>query len=271
MSFLKPRLTDSGNKKKEKMLMKNENVQLWKSDQRDELISSMVKNFPKSKENVSFDVAQKYIEKPITFQKKLRKIFFPGGNGLVKKVVGAYPELLLEFHDGWVGFYKNLGIIIDLNNFPLPKNLILEPEQNYWSVVIPDKMNPQKAFELRKQLTSVYEYTSVSKIIDVYPRIKVFIIRAEPNAKVLHPNISLNKSMELGLLGTTFTEGCLIDGRVFLDSGIHLDVSGWTLHTGSRDLGGNVPNSHWHADEFAVDLGGPDDALPRLSLRQKQF
>ncbi|KKP88261.1 MAG: hypothetical protein UR92_C0009G0008 [Candidatus Nomurabacteria bacterium GW2011_GWA2_35_80] len=154
--------------------------------------------------------------------------------------------------------------------FPLPKNIILEPEQNYWSIVVPD-MNPQKAFELRKQITSVYEYTSVSKIIDVYPRIKVSVIKANLDTKVEYPNVSLNKSMELGLFGTTFTEGCLIDGRVFKDSGVHLDVSSWTLHTGSRGSDGRVPRSRWLDVEFNVRSYNPDYASPYLSLRQKQF
>ena len=210
------------------------------------------------------------IRKPEIFQRKIREIFFPSGNGLVKKAEGVYPESLLEFHDGWVEFYKNFGITIDLNDFPLPKNIILEPEQNYWSIVVPD-MNPQKAFELRKQITSVYEYTSVSKIIDVYPRIKVSVIKANLDAKVEYPNVSLNKSMELGLLGTTFTEGCLIDGRVFKDSGVHLDVSGWTLHTGSRNSDGDVPHSYWDNDRFYVYSCNPYYADPDLSLRQKQF
>lgn len=206
-----------------------------------------------------------------TTKRRVKAIYFPGGKGLVKKVVGVYPEFLLEFHEGWVEFYKCFGISIDLNDFPLPKNLILEPEQNYWSIVVPDGMNPQKAFELRKQLTSVYEYTSVSKIIDVYPRVKVSVIKANPNAKVECSNISLNKSIELGLFGTTFTEGCLIDGRIFKDSGIHLDVSGWTLHTGSRRGGGCAVGSFWRGDRFYVRWGDPDDAGSLLSLRQKQF
>ena len=254
------------------MLMKkvDENVRLWTSEQRDELISSAVKNLPKSKAKVAFDVAQKYITKPEIFQRKIREIFFPSGNGLVKKAEGVYPESLLEFHDGWVEFYKNFGITIDLNDFPLPKNIILEPEQNYWSIVVPD-MNPQKAFELRKLITSVYEYTSVSKIIDVYPRIKVSVIKANLDAKVEYPNVSLNKSMELGLLGTTFTEGCLIDGRVFKDSGVHLEVSCVTLHPDSGNSYGDVPQYYWYNDRFYVYSCNPYYADPDLSLRQKQF
>ncbi|KKP71826.1 MAG: hypothetical protein UR70_C0018G0016 [Candidatus Nomurabacteria bacterium GW2011_GWB1_35_20] len=187
-----------------------------------------------------------------TIKRRVKTIYFPGVKGLVKKVEGVYPESLLEFHDGWVEFYKNFGITIDLNDFPLPKNII-------------------KAFELRKQITSVYEYTSVSKIIDVYPRIKVSVIKANLDTKVEYPNVSLNKSMELGLFGTTFTEGCLIDGRVFKDSGVHLDVSSWTLHTGSRGSDGRVPRSRWLDVEFNVRSYNPDYASPYLSLRQKQF
>lgn len=206
-----------------------------------------------------------------TIKRRVRESFFPGGNGFVKKVEGQYPESLLEWHDGWVEFFKGFDIVIDLSDFPLPKNLNLEEGNKYWSIIVPEGMNPQKAFELRKQITPVYENTSVSKIIDVYPGMKVSVIRAEQNAKVLYPNVSLNKSMELGLFGTTFTEGCLIDGRVFKDLGIHLDESGWTLHTGSRNEYVDAVYSFWNVGKFGVYWYNPDNAYPCLSLRQKQF
>ncbi len=250
---------------------KNSNVRTWNSDMRDEIVSSFVKNLPSLNENVSFDLTDKYIKKPLTFKRKIREIFFPSENGLTKRVEGIYPESLLEFHEGWVDFYKNFGETIDLANFPLPKNLILEEGKEYWSIVVPDSMNPQKAFELRKQITIVYENTSVARIIDVFPRMKVSVIRAEQNAKVLHPHISLNHSMKLGLCGTTFTEGCIIDGRIFKDNGMHLDVDGWTLHCGSRNEHGDAVSSDWCAGRFLVSWSNPDNAGPNLSIRQKQF
>jgi len=256
------------------MLKENENVRLWTTEQRDEIISSVVKNLPKSKEKVPFDIAQKYVEKPETFKRKIREIFFPGGNGLVKKIEGAYPESLLEFHDGWVEFYKNFSIAIDLNDFPLPpyERLILEEGKNYWSNLVHESMNPQSSFAIRKQLSEVYEYTSVSKIVDVYPRVKVSVIEAVQNARMLLPNVSCFKSMEMGILGTTFTEGCLIDGRILKEIGMHLDVDGATLYTGSRYSGGYVPRSDWYSGgKFYVYNYGLQHANPNLSLRQKQF
>jgi len=208
-----------------------------------------------------------------TVKRCMRELYFPGGNGLVKKIEGTYPESLLRFHEGWVEFYKNFDIVIDLNDFPLPpyERLILEEGKEYWSIVAPEGMNPQKAFEIRKKISTVYEATPVSKIIDVYPRIKVSVIRAEQNAMGLNSNVSLNKSMELGFMGTTFTEGCIIDGRVLKDLSIHLDVNGATLHTGSRNEGGYVVDSYWCSDEFRVYWCDPYGSYPDLSLRQKQF
>ena len=254
------------------MKKENENVRLWTPEQRDEIISSAVKNLPKSKEAVLFDTAQKLVSKPETFKRKLREIFFPGGNGLIKKIEGLYPESLLEFHDGWVEFYKSFGIAIDLNNFRLPQNLKLEDTKNYWSIITPDGMNPVKAFELRKQISKTYENISVSKIVDVYPRVKVSVIEAVQNARTLLPNVSCQQSIEMRIFGTTFTEGTLIDGRILKENGIHLDEDGWSLHTGSRYVSGVVPRSGWSGSgEFAVIFGGVGSALPNLSLRQKQF
>lgn len=247
------------------------NVRPWTSDQRDEIISSAVKNLPKTTDPVSFEVAQKLVTKPATFKRKLREIFFPGGNGLVKNVPDQYPEFLLEFHEGWVEFYRNFGIKIDLNDFPLPRNLFLKEGQSYWSILVPEGFNPQRAFEIMKQITATYEYTSVAKIVDVYPQVKVSIICANKNARVEYPNISLNKSIELGLFGTTFTEGCLIDRRIFNDMGVHLDVDGWTLHTGSRNGYGDAIRSGWSDDGYLVYWYGPVNCGSGVSLRQKQF
>lgn len=254
------------------MLMKKEdkNVRSWTSEQRDELLSSVVKNMPKSKELVPFDLAQKYVIKPITFQRKIREMFFFNENGLIKKVEGRYPESLLEFHEGWPEFYKNFGINIDLNDFPLPQNLILEDGQDYWSIITPNGFNPQKAFALRKEISPVYENTKVSKIVDFFP-VKVSVIKANQNAMAEYPNISLNKSLEIGLFGTTFTEGTLIDARMCKEKGIHLDEKGWTLHNGSRGEDGGAVFSCWSDDIFWVGWSDGGDSDDNLSLRQKQF
>jgi len=207
-----------------------------------------------------------------TIKRRIKESFFPGGNGLVKSVSGKYPESLLEFHEGWVEFYKNFGISIDLNDFFLPENLKLLEGKNYWSIVAPDGMNPQSSFSIRKQISNIYEYISVSKIVDVYPRMKVSVIEAVQNVRTLLPNVSCLKSIEMGIFGTTFTEGCLIDGRILKDLKMHLDVDGWTLHTGSRYSDGDVPYSHWNSNDlFYVHYCSLQGANPGLSLRQKQF
>jgi hypothetical protein len=257
------------------MLMK-ENVQTWKnhSGLRDELMSSMIKNFPKIEEPVSLDVAKQLASKPETLKRKFREIFFSKtGGGLTKKIQGKYPEFLLEFHDGWVEFYKTFGLTIDLADYQLPDNLNLAEGKNYWSIVVPPGFNPQKAFDIRKQLTKTYEWVSVSKMVDIYPRVPASVIAANQNAISEYSNMSCAVSMEQSIWGTTLTEGLLIDGRVFKDSGVHLDVQGWTLHTGSRSLGGGVPYSCWNPGNVRLKVGddGLDYAFPGLSLRQKQF
>ena len=68
----------------------------------------------------------------ITVKRRINEAFFPE-SGEFKKIVGKYPESLLEFHEGWVDFYKEFGIIIDLNDYPLPplERLILEEGKEY--------------------------------------------------------------------------------------------------------------------------------------------
>ncbi len=257
------------------MLMK-ENVQTWKnhSGLRDEIMSSMIKNMPKIEEAVPLETAKLLAGKPEKLKRKVREIFFPkAGGGLTKKIQGQYPETLLEFHDGWPEFYKNFGYNIDLADYPLPKNLVLLDGKNYWSNVVPPGFNPQKAFDIRKQLTKTYEWVSISKMIDIYPRIPVSVITANQNAMAEYPSMSCAVSIEQSIWGTTLTEGIIIDARVLKDLSIHLDVQGWTLHTGSRSQGGGVPYSFWDPvdEEWELGDGTLGHAYPSLSLRQKQF
>ncbi len=211
-----------------------------------------------------------------TLQRKIKTIYSvaDGIPGIVKNNPGQVPELLLEFHEGWVEFYLKHGIKIDLNDYKLdPSRFTFADGQNYWSIITPPAMTPQKAYEIRKSVSKTYEGITPSKITDIFPRVPVSVIRANKIARVEHPNVSCLKSIELGLWGTTFTEGCLIDGRVWTDLQIHLDEDGWTMHSGSRSEGGEVVGSHWNPgyEKWCVDLNSLSCEHSHLSLRQKQF
>jgi len=231
------------------MLNQNENVRLWTIEQRDEIISSAVKNLPKSKDLVRFEVAQDLITKPETFKRKLRLIFYPGGTGLVKKVEGVHPEILLAFHEGWVEFFKKFGIEIDLANFPLKPY----SEGRDWSIVNPKSESFFHGWEIAKQvMPAVHEYITVKNIVDVYPFEPVVTVRPLIEAMEEFSNISTRQSIQNGIKGTTFNQYCLLASRIWVDKKINLDKKSVTICSGSRSGDGNPVNAYWDDVEFGV-------------------
>ncbi len=210
-----------------------------------------------------------------TLNRRIKSVYNPVVNtqGMVKTKNGIYiPEKVQIWHEGWVEFYKKFGVAIDLNDYPILPNIVFEEGQDYWTIITAPGMNPQTAFEIRKQLTQTYESTSVKKIIDVFPKVPVVVVKANQNAKIERLNMSCNKSIQQGIWGTTFTEGMLLDGRVFDELKIHLDVDGWTMHNGSRSGDGYVVFSRWSSGVGLSVVGDSlDDEYACLSLRSKQF
>ncbi len=213
-----------------KMSVKDGNVRNWTSGQRDEIISSTIKNLPKLEENVPFDLVKELIDKPITLQRRIRQVFFPGVNGLVKKIEGVYPESLLEFHEGWVEFFKCFGIKIDLNDYPLPEfnKVKLKDGIPYWSILWPSDTHSGGNFALdilKQIIPNVKVDMKDLSILDLYPRIKTCLTIASIN-----PSPNRNKyfghenCQRHGIFGTTFTQGCLINARMVKDFNIYLDI-----------------------------------------------
>lgn len=208
-------------------------------------------------------------------RRKVKDIYFvsEGKPKLAKNANQIIPEKLLIWHEGWVEFWKKFGITIDLADYPILPHIKFNPGQEYWSIITPPEFSPMKSYEIRKGISKTFEGISPSKIIDIFPRVPVCIVIANQNARVEHPNISCGKSMEMGLWGTTFTEGTILDARVLVDLQIHLDESGWTVHTGSRSHDGTVPGSNWHPGprKWYVFSNSVSNASSNLSLRSKQF
>lgn len=208
-------------------------------------------------------------------RRKVKDIYYvsDGKPKLAKNTNQNIPEKLLIWHEGWVEFWKKFGITIDLADYPILSHVKFEPGHSYWSIITPPDFTSEKVYEIRKGMSKTCKEIPPSKIIDIFPRIPVCVVKANQNAMVEHRNISCEKSLEMGLWGTTFTEGTILDSRVLVDLQIHLDESCMTLHTGSRSQDGGVPSSTWDSgnQRWFVDSHPVLCANWFLSLRGKQF
>ena len=65
-------------------------------------------------------------------------------------------------------------------------------------------------------------------------------------------NLSADQLAEKKISGITLLERLLYELKYWDETGKHLDMSNWTLCTGSRYAGGNVPSVDWSGDGFRV-------------------
>ncbi|KKT39089.1 MAG: hypothetical protein UW28_C0040G0008, partial [Parcubacteria group bacterium GW2011_GWA2_44_13] len=65
----------------------------------------------------------------------------------------------------------------------------------------------------------------------------------------------------------------LYEAKYFKETGKHLDISNWTLCSGSRYSDGGVPCVRWdsHYSEMGVDGADPSGAYGGLRSRQTVF
>ena len=76
-------------------------------------------------------------------------------------------------------------------------------------------------------------------------------------------------------VGITLRERILLEISYFQETGKHLDLDNWTLCSGSRDSGGDVPCARWGGDRFEVRWNSPayrsGDLRPRQAISPSDF
>ncbi len=80
--------------------------------------------------------------------------------------------------------------------------------------------------------------------------------------------LSADTILERGLKTLTLLERQLYELVYFRETGQHLDKRTWTLCSGSRDSGGDVPYAGWGYDEFEVRWYNPGCGSPLVGARQ---
>jgi hypothetical protein len=115
---------------------------------------------------------------------------------------------------------------------------------SYWNDEELDKNFPQS----KKQTTRYFKKT----------------IEADENLA----NLSADDLNEKGIKGITLRERIIMEFQFFEETGGHLDIQNWTLCSGSRDSGGDVPDASWDGVRFGVDCSSSGGRRPFLRSRE---
>ena len=94
-------------------------------------------------------------------------------------------------------------------------------------------------------------------------------IRERVEADEENKNLSANQLKKKKVNGITLLERLLYELKYFAETGKHLDISNWTLCSGSRHSDGLVPDVDWHSVDrkMSVRWYYPDSAHDSLRAR----
>ena len=71
-------------------------------------------------------------------------------------------------------------------------------------------------------------------------------------------SLSVDQLKEQGIIGITLLERLLYELKYWVETDKHLDIKNWTLCSGSRDSGGDVPRVYWCGGGLSVYWNSPD-------------
>jgi len=167
-----------------------------------------------------------------------------------KKIVEEVPNL-----SDWPLFYKEVfGLDLDFSKVVIP-----ERKPGFTRLlVLAQGMTPQRLFDKCKELFPSWKYTedNLDKVITSDRTAKdgpyAIWVRDRQEADEENKNLSADDLAKRGIPGITLEERLLYELKFFKETGKHLDVSNYTLCSGSRFSDGHVPDAYWSGDRLRV-------------------
>jgi len=207
--------------------------------------------------NLTLEAAQKIIGSKSKLINAIRRAF--------QEIIGAigHEDLPAE----WVRFYKEVfGIEADFTDLQIPE----KREGFNWMLVMLKGLTSNKLFDKCKERFGAWRYTedldtvqSVRKTDHNY----AIWLRDRVEADEENKNKSANVCNKEGINGITLEERLLLELWYHWKFNKHLDISNWTLCSGSRDPSGFVPSVSWHDDRLSVSDCAPGYSLGYLRAR----
>lgn len=152
--------------------------------------------------------------------------------------------------------------------------LIPEPQEGFdWLVIVRKGLWPNEAYDRLgklKILTSRYksDMNGIISVREPFERGYGVWLRKGQEADAEFRNKSYN-DLWRKINGITVTERLVAERDWFKETnGGHLDEQSWTMCSGSRRSGGNVPCVPWYDGLVGVHWADRDDANPHIGTRQ---
>ncbi|HTX86717.1 MAG TPA: hypothetical protein VMC41_01455 [Candidatus Nanoarchaeia archaeon] len=242
--------------------------------------------------NLLRDGAEKYVE-ALSIGKDLAQNVIMRGGELRETVRAAIEKAIAELSGdpiaGWTQFYRDwLGLTVDLSGVVIPVN----PGGLDWiNIVAKELLEASNGRPhgfvieaMRRKGISVRTYNGDLDAVlspgisivkndlrknDRWPDKASYAVRNRDRAEAdeEYKNLSADDLAMRNILGSTFLERLLHGYRYFIKTGKHLDISNWTLCSGSRDSGGGVPGVSWDSGKVSVIWRHPSSAFDVLRSR----
>lgn len=132
-----------------------------------------------------------------------------------------------------------------------------------------DYMTPKYLFDECAKLFNISSWIDLSKVTSERKGNYTVYFKDVQEADEENKNFSANDLKEKGVKGITLGERLLLEIVYFKKYGKHLDEINWTLCSGSRYSGGNVPGVYWNADDREVDVDWYDPDYRDDDLRAR--
>ncbi len=234
-----------------------------KQDQ--ELLASITRLMPL--DLIPNDYKQELIGSPVKLRTVLTKAFVPAISVVVGKDEAA-------IKDWWVKFYqKYFNLKVDLSAVKIP-----DYQEGFdWVIIIAQSLTISQVLKALKRYMKVYLYKDNLSDKDVPTNDRDakngsyavrFRKRVEADEEL--KNYSANDLKENNVVGITLLERLIMELAYFEETdGKHLDINNWTLCSGSRYSGGDVPHVDWGPgyDELYVGWSFLGDAVGYLRAR----
>ncbi len=188
----------------------------------------------------------------------------------MRAIVGhPYSSLIAD----WQNFYHGTGIETDFSNLRIPERQLGFDRL----IIMAQGLTPQLLYDKCAKLFPCWKWTDkgLDEVIDFSFQARsakngayAIWLRDRVEADEELKNLSANDLKRQGIPGITLEERLIFDFKYFKETGKHMDVTNWTLCSGSRCSGGSVPGVGWRGGELCVGWYVPGDASGSLRSRQ---
>jgi hypothetical protein len=187
----------------------------------------------------------------------LRQIREKNGEEKAKEIVAIFlkEHAISDFSEvikkEWQKIYKKyFGKVVDFSEVIIPASY--DPKKHFGIIVAKGTTMNEVVKGMRKFFTVSLYAEDLDKSVTKNDRIadKDYFIMFNKNVEADEKlkNLSADQLAEKKILGITLLERLLMECYYFEKSKKHLDINNWTLCSGSRDAGGDVPSVDWDPD-----------------------